>query len=495
MAKKTRRSKPPKRSPRKAPKPPIKKQPVGAKAPKPEAKEISQNTSAAKPSAPTQFIGAPIVDPSVIAGPVIEPKKAKPTPPPEPVIDLPEAEPVEAVVAEALIEDTTPEAEAAPEPTPAPKPKPASKKAAPAPKPEVVVKNQGFTGGLIGGVIAAALGVAAIQFIPDSNSTALQGALSDQSNQIESLSGQIAALSETAADSSATDALEAQIAELSAQLEQARAAVAEAQNAVAVTRDGLTARIDALATDITERVATLEKAPIEQAADAAVAVAVQAYESEVAALRDETRSRFDALSEDLQARLGEGNAAIVEALEANQRLQDERAEREAAARAAEDAARKAQAMSVVRTALETGAPFDAALQVLTDAPAPLPDLAAEGAPTSSELADAFPPLARTALTVALREADDNSMEGRAMTFFRTQLGIRSLTPQEGDDPDAVLSRMEAAVATGDYDTAVTEAAALPEAAQAVLADWLGAVQARSAALAAADALAAELNTN
>jgi hypothetical protein len=391
------------------------------------------------------------------------------------------------VIAEELIADSTPADEA----------RPAA--AAPAPEREVVVKKQGLMGGVIGGAVAAVIGFGVAQVYPDGwpigGSEAVESTLAAQSTQLDGLAGQVSALSQTAADSSALDGLQAQIVTLSADLEAARAALAEAQNTVAVTREGLTGRLDALATNLTGRIVTLEKAPIEQAADAAVAVAVQAYEDEVAALRDETQKRFDALSEDLQARLGEGNAAIVEAVEANQRMEAERAEREAAARAAEQAARRALAMSELRTALETGAPFADSLRVLPDAPAPLADLAASGVPTRVALAEAFPPLAREALIVALRETGDGSPEGRLTAFVRTQLGVRSLAPREGDDPDAVLSRMEAAVAAGDYEAAVETAAALPDPARAVLSDWLSAVETRAAAVAAADALDAELNTN
>ena len=361
------------------------------------------------------------------------------------------------------------------------------------------MKKQGLMGGILGGAIAAALGFGAAQLYPDGwpigGGAEVESALATQSQQIDALSGQVSGLAASAADTAALDALQARIDGLTAELEAARAAAQEAQNALSVTRDGLTARMDALTADLTDRITTLEKAPIEQAADAAVAGAVQAYQDEVTALRDETRARFDALAADLEARLGEGNAAIVEALEANKRLEAERAEREAAARAAEEAARRALAMSNLRGALESGTPFADALSQLPDAPAPLSAVATEGVPTREELAEAFPPLAREALQIALRETDDGSAESRMSTFLRTQLGMRSLAPKEGDDPDAVLSRMEAAVAAGDYDAAVQDAAALPEPARAVLADWLAAVETRAAALAAAAALDAELNTN
>jgi hypothetical protein len=47
-----------------------------------------------------------------------------------------------------------------------------------------------------------------------------------------------------------------------------------------------------------------------------------------------------------------------------------------------------------------------------------------------------------------------------------------LTPREGTDPDAILSRADAAVAEGRITDAIAEAAALPAEGQAALAAWL-----------------------
>ena len=80
-------------------------------------------------------------------------------------------------------------------------------------------------------------------------------------------------------------------------------------------------------------------------------------------------------------------------------------------------------------------------------------------------------------------------------FLKRQLNVRSVVPREGDDPDAVLSRAQAAVNVGDINTALTELEALPEAGRAAMSDWLEAASARSAAQNAANALADSLNSN
>jgi hypothetical protein len=115
-----------------------------------------------------------------------------------------------------------------------------------------------------------------------------------------------------------------------------------------------------------------------------------------------------------------------------------------------------------------------------------------GVATLAELSAAFPEAARAALTAA-REASGES-EGLG-GFLRTQLGVRSLEPQEGDSADAVLSRAEAALRDGRLTDALAEVAALPEAGQAALAEWTARAETRQDAVAAAEELAQSLTAN
>ncbi len=62
----------------------------------------------------------------------------------------------------------------------------------------------------------------------------------------------------------------------------------------------------------------------------------------------------------------------------------------------------------------------------------------------------------------------------------------------GDDPDAILSRAEAAVGSGDLTTALTEISALPAEGQARMAEWVALATRRQAALAALTTLQAEV---
>ncbi|MEC9310797.1 MAG: hypothetical protein VYA97_03480, partial [Pseudomonadota bacterium] len=103
--------------------------------------------------------------------------------------------------------------------------------------------------------------------------------------------------------------------------------------------------------------------------------------------------------------------------------------------------------------------------------------------------------ARAALSASLRDLADGDANARISSFLKAQLGLRSLTPREGDDPDAVLSRAQATLDSGDVAAALSELDALPAAGQAEMADWRATAQARVDAVAAAGDLAQTLTTN
>ena len=131
------------------------------------------------------------------------------------------------------------------------------------------------------------------------------------------------------------------------------------------------------------------------------------------------------------------------------------------------------ARAKLQAALDSGAPYGAAVADMAgqDLPAILTDNAQSGLPTLQTLRTSFPDAARVALDTALQANMGESWAERVGAFLRGQTGARSLTPREGTDPDAVLSRAEAALAAGDLPTALTELDALPPQAQAALTDW------------------------
>jgi hypothetical protein len=274
------------------------------------------------------------------------------------------------------------------------------------------------------------------------------------------------------------EALEAQVAQLAPRLEAAeaeaaslRAALAEAPDAAALAAlgqriDEVQAALQAAASDRDALRAELEdlaRRPPEVADNRLSEEAVAAYQRELAAMRQ-----------------------MVEAELARVRAASE----EAAAQAVEAAEAGASADSLavlaeVGAALAAGAPFSEPLDRLAalDEALPVGPLlphAMTGVPPMTDLQASFPQAARLAL-----DADANARAGGGLSgFLRAQLGMRSLSPQEGDGADAVLSRAEAALRAGNLSGALTELSALSGPAAEALAEWRTRAEARAAAEAA-----------
>jgi hypothetical protein len=117
-------------------------------------------------------------------------------------------------------------------------------------------------------------------------------------------------------------------------------------------------------------------------------------------------------------------------------------------------------ISRLLAALDSGQPFAAAV------------------PTLHSLSQSFPEAARQGLEAALVANMGNSWSERATNFLRAQTGARSLSPREGNDPDAILSRAEAALGRGDASAALAEVEALPEPAKQAMSGWIAAAQLR-----------------
>ena len=72
-------------------------------------------------------------------------------------------------------------------------------------------------------------------------------------------------------------------------------------------------------------------------------------------------------------------------------------------------------------------------------------------------------------------------------FLAAQTGARSLTPREGTDPDAILSRAEFALSEGRLADALAEVTTLPDPIRAPFSDWIARAEARLAVTAALEA--------
>ena len=340
-----------------------------------------------------------------------------------------------------------------PEPVPAETP-PASQ--------TIVEKRGGFGMAFLGGLVAAGLGFAAGQgqlldpILPaalKSKGTqeiaALEQAQAALSDQLSGLAAQV--------EANKTPDLSA----VTAQIDSLAAGLAPLTEGWAATQD----KLDGLGADIAAlqaRLTDLEKRPV---AESVSPGAIAAYEAEL---------------EKLGASLAQQRAEVEQMV----------AEAQAMDAAAAEAARIAAAQTTVarlRSALDAGTSFGGLLEELTDLGVDVPGALAaaqDGVETHGALSDGFAPAARQALAAA---REDSKGTGSLLAYMERHLGARSVAPRVGDEPDAVLSRAEAAAAAGDLSAALAEIDALPA--------WEDAARTRAAALAAADELAKSLTTN
>ncbi|MGJ8615665.1 MAG: mitofilin family membrane protein [Sulfitobacter sp.] len=241
--------------------------------------------------------------------------------------------------------------------------------------------------------------------------------------------------------------------------------------------DGIKSEISALSETVAgmeARLTEVEKRPITGGSSTA---AVAAYERELAALQasvEEQRSEIEGLL---------NNALSVE---------------EATADAARNATLQG-ALTRITAAINGGKPFASALadlqaNGLNDIPAALSETSENGVVTLINLQTRFPDAARAALSAARANGSDETASGVG-GFLKRQLGARSVAPREGTDPDAVLSRAEAAVRDGRLTDALAEIDTLPEISQSAMEDWLADARARQSAEAAAEDLSQRLTAN
>ena len=330
-------------------------------------------------------------------------------------------------------------------------------------------RRRSLIGPVIGGVLAAAIGFAVAQFVPGgwpiADTAALEAKLATQAEQTQALTTRLAALAETrtAPDPALTDRI--------ATLETAVSALPPAPD---------TTSLDQRLAALEQRLTAIEALP--KAGSPASTAALAQLQSDVAALKSGGPSA---------AALQQVSAAIDAKLAgAESRIAAIKREAEASTKAA--AIRTA--VGQIAAALDSGAPYSAALAALTDANLPpiLTDNAKTGLPSQQSLTASFPDAARAALEASLRAGKGQSWTERASAFLRNQTGARSLTPHAGSDPDAVLSRAEAALNAGDLATVLTELAALPPEGQVAIAAWQAECARRQAAITAVQSLSATL---
>lgn len=328
------------------------------------------------------------------------------------------------------------------------------------PQPAAAPRRSGLAGGVLGGLIAAGAGFGVAQYVPDGwplmDTSALTAQLAEQAAQIEALQTQVQVPDRALQD---------------------RVAALEALPAPDLTA------FDARLATFEARLTAIEQMPAgegtSRATTAAQDAALRALQAEVQALKAAaTPAAAQAITAKAEEQLQQAEAAAAQI----------KADAEALAKTAETRA----ALGRLQAALDSGAPYAAVLPTLPDLPTVLTEAAETGLPTLAALQDSFPIAARAALESALRANMGESWSDRVTSFLRTQTGARSLEPREGTDPDAILSRAEAALATGDLPTTLTELATLPPEAQPALTAWRATAEKRLVAAQAVADLAATI---
>ena len=339
---------------------------------------------------------------------------------------------------------------------------------APPPAPQqVTVQKVGFVPLVLGGAIAAALGFGVAWLYLAERESDLAGTIAAQAERIASLESQVAAIPTEAPDLSPLETR-----------------IAEAEQALGGRIETVSGDVAAQIAGFDERLTAVERAP---GVDGTLAeTAIASWQRELDTLREEIVAQQERMAEiatSAEAEL-EASRAAAAAVEEN------------AARAAEQAVVRA-ALARIQTAIDAGTPFDAAVADLaetgTEVPEQIAAVAFDGVPTVGDLRKAFPEAARAALAAARAEGLADADSNPVTAFLRNQFDVRSVTPREGDDPDAILSRVNAALADNRLTDALAEIEALPEVARAEMSGWIAQAEARVAAAAAVETLDQSMN--
>lgn len=332
----------------------------------------------------------------------------------------------------------------------------------PAAAPTVIVQKKGGTGAMIvGGAVAAALGFAAAIYLDSGSMLLPQGKIAEAfrletTAKLDGLEQNVTNLgSHVNMNTDKVGALTSQIsngpdaAVIAQSLDDLSAKVAQMDQGLAA--------LDARLSDLTQ-----------EALNAAISKdVVDGYQKELV---------------DLQASL-KAQREQVETM-----VQTAQAKEAEVAQISQNTLTRA-ALTRVDTALQSGRPYAAALaeyETVIGAPAPdaLAQFAQDGLVSMSALSDEFVDSARAALNAARasQSPDETAAGSRLGSFFKSQLQARSVTPKEGSDADAVLSRAEAALKDGRLSDSLAELDMLPDASKEKMMSWIATAAARQNAL-------------
>ena len=138
---------------------------------------------------------------------------------------------------------------------------------------------------------------------------------------------------------------------------------------------------------------------------------------------------------------------------------------------------RAVAASALKTAIDRGGPYLAALEAFASISPDDPSLAglrehaAIGVPSRSDLVRDFQPTADAILDAVHQPEGDQGIFNRLMASATSAIRVRPVGSIEGDTPEAVVARIENKLQNGDFKGAQIEWQTLPEKGQAAAADY------------------------
>ncbi|MEL6767129.1 MAG: hypothetical protein AAFP17_08115 [Pseudomonadota bacterium] len=353
----------------------------------------------------------------------------------------------------------------------------------------------------------------------------LAGADAARDTAIGAIDDRLSKLGAALADAGSADAIE-DLAALSQKQGDAIAELAAQKRALAAQKDELAAQKDELAAqkdaaaqtlsalgeDIAALGARIEALETAEPVVAAAAFAALADKVDNRATREaaaELGGRIAALENEppvATAEALEGVASEVAALKAGlEAAKAAQAEAEAALAAAErEATLKAEATAITVAGEQLGNRLRAGdrysdtlaeLEALSGASAPAAlARGSEGIVSPETLADTFAGAAQAAMRADIAASGEEGGSGAVLGWLQSQVTVRRTDVREGDDVEAVLSRVEAKFRGGDEAGALAEAEALPPHAQEAsrMAAWIEKLKERVEAQAALDAWLAEI---
>ncbi len=254
-------------------------------------------------------------------------------------------------------------------------------------------------------------------------------------------------------------------------LESAGAPVPGAEPVGSSAQPGPSRAFDARLSAAETKIGQLEKFYSDVESGGEAAADLEAVEIRVLALEESRRDGVDTAK--LQSRLA-AVEGVIEELTPSGALRSQQARRIA--------------LLGVRSAAEIGAPYSALISGAEWPPGGFPEVVLThsdtGVATLEYLRAEFIGYSRQLLSSPAASPDSGGFSGMLKRLFR----IRPLSPREGAEPAAVLSRAEEDLRRNDLSGALAHLSALPDQGREIMADWIEAAEARVAVLAALDSM-------